>query len=173
MKPGAVATFLGIARSTVTLWTNNDFKQYFTPGAQGGGGNRAFTEQDIRVMYLIKLRKESNTPAAQIHQELQQLRRSEWEGLPDLPDAQQSANVPVIPTQAADVAMRLQRSGDLREIELLNDQLDKANAELAERRGNDERYLREIATLESKLSAAETELRFWREGRLKADGGGG
>lgn len=173
MKPGEVSKFLGIGRSTVTLWTNNDFKQYFSPGGQGGGGNRSFTDQDIRVMHLIKTLKDSNTPVEQIHQELQQLQADDWQGLPDMPAAKTSANVPVIPTQAADVAMSMQQRSFLREIEMLNEQLDKVNLELDQRRGNDERYLREIADLEKRLSASETELKFYREGRLKADGGGG
>jgi len=124
MKPGEVATLLGIARSTVTLWTNNDFKQYFTPGAQGGGGNRSFTEQDVRVMNLLKTLKASNTPAEQIHQQLQQLQADDWQGLPDMPQAQSVAHVPVMPTAAADAAMSMQQRGYLREIQILNEQLD-------------------------------------------------
>lgn len=172
MKPGDVASYLGIGRSTVTSWTNGEFKQYFSPTAQGGAGrDRVFTDTDLRIMYLIKLRKDNNVPAGQLHSELQALRITEWEGLPDLPSANAMANVPVVPTAAADAALSSERRGLLREIQLLNDRIEELESEAKDRRGDQERYLRELAEQGRLLAAAETELQFWRDGKLKRDGG--
>lgn len=172
MKPGEVAEYLNIGRSTVTAWTNGEFKPYFSPTAQGGAGrDRVFTDTDLRIMYLIKLRKDNNVPADQLHSELQALRANEWEGLPDLPIENQMANVPVVPVAAADAALSSERRGLLREIQLLTGRIDELEAEAKDRRASDERYLREIGELKSELSASQMELKLWREGRLKSDGG--
>jgi DNA-binding transcriptional MerR regulator len=170
MKPGEVANYLGIGRSTVTTWTNGEFKDYFTPGAQGGQDRpRVFTELDIRIMYLIKLRKDQNVAADRIHTELKNLRDHDWEGLPDLPAAQTVQSVPVVPVAAADAALSAERRALLREIALLNERIDTLEGELRERRGDQEKYLREIADIGRKLAASETELQLWRSGRLKGE----
>ena len=171
MKPGEVAIYLGVGRSTVTTWTNGEFKDYFTPGAQGGQDRpRVFTELDIRIMYLIKLRKDQNVAADRIHSELRNLRDHDWDGLPDLPAAQSVQSVPVIPTAAADAALSTERRALLREIALLNEQIETLRGALEKREGDQEKYLREIADLRADLSAAQVELGLWRSGRLK-DGG--
>ena len=98
MGPGDAAKLLNIDRSTITRWTAHEFKRYMTSGAQGGTGKqRVVTERDLRVLHLIKMLKDTNTPPEEIHATLQQMERVDWEGLPDMPAAPRNmANVPVV-----------------------------------------------------------------------------
>jgi DNA-binding transcriptional MerR regulator len=163
MKPGDAAKFLGVDRSTITRWTAHEFRQYMTPGAQGGSGkNRVMTDRDLRVLYLIKTLKDTNTPAEEIHTALQQLERDGWEGLPAMPAAPSAmAEFPVVPVAASDAALSAERRALLREISFLQQRIEQLETDLkAERTDRDE--------LVKRLARAETLLDLWETGRIKS-----
>lgn len=168
MKPGDAAVLLGIDRSTITRWTANEFKQYLTPGAQGGSGRqRVITDRDLRVLLLVKNLKATNTPLEEIHVALRQLERDDWDGLPDMPEAPPGvAEFPVMPTAAAEAALSSERRSLLREIAGLQQRIEQLEAKLDEERGGRDDLLREIGDLRQRIGEQETELRLWRAGRL-------
>ena len=175
MGPGDAAKLLNVDRSTITRWTAHEFKRYMTPGAQGGTGKqRVMTDRDLRVLHLIKILKDTNTPSEEIHATLQQMERVEWEGLPDMPAAPHNmATVPVVPTAAADAALSAERKSLLREITFLQDRIEQLEETLADERsktiGKQEELLRELADLRQRIGEQEIELKFYRSGRLKPD----
>ncbi len=156
---------LNIGRSTVTTWTMGEFREYFTPSAQGGSGRpRNLTEIDIRILHFIDQMKKENAPAEEIHAALKQMRGKGWQGLPDIPSAPEyMANVPVVPMAAADAALSTERRGLMREITILQERLAQLEDRLEIKDD-------EVLDLTRQLSAAETELRLYRTGRLKPDG---
>jgi DNA-binding transcriptional MerR regulator len=141
-----------------------EFKDYFTPSAQGGSGRpRNLTEVDIRILHFIDQMKKESAPADEIHTALRHMRGKGWQGLPDIPVAPENmANVPVVPTAAADVALSTERRGLMREITILQERLSQLEDRLE---AKDE----DILELTRQLSAAETELHLYRTGRLKPD----
>ena len=175
MGPGDAAKLLNIDRSTITRWTAHEFKRYMTSGAQGGTGKqRVVTERDLRVLHLIKMLKDTNTPPEEIHATLQQMERVDWEGLPDMPAAPRNmANVPVVPTAAADAALSAERKSLLREITFLQDRIEQLEQSLTSERvktvEKQEELLRELADLRQRIGEQEVELKLYRSGRLKPD----
>ena len=164
MKPGDAAKILGVDRSTITRWTANEFRRYMSPSAQGGTGKqRVVTDRDLRVLYLIKTLKETNTPVEEIHSALQQIENSDWQDLPPMPEAPPGvAEFPVVPAAAADAALSTERRALLREIALLQERLDDYESQ----RNADQET---ILDLTRRLAEAETELRLFRAGRLKPE----
>jgi DNA-binding transcriptional MerR regulator len=176
MKPQDVATLLGIGRSTVTTWTMGEFKEYFTPGAQGGSGRpRNLSDFDVRLLHLIDEMKKTNVPGDEIHAALRQLRDNDWQGLPDMPEAGTgTAVVPVMPTAAADAAVNtlLRENNELRHrMRDLEDKIDslhrEAKADIAAERGERDKLLRELGDVRAKLERANTIIELYEEGRLK------
>ncbi len=180
MKPNDLAILLGLGRSTVTAWTNHEYREYFSPSAQGGQGRpRNFTDPDIRLMYALKVMKDNNTPPDTIHETLQRWRANDWQELPDMPDAPANfASVPVMPVAAADAALSTERRSLLREIAFLQERLAQLEAEhiardtkrdaeqQAERAARDV-LLREIGDLRADLAHTKTLLDLYESGRLK------
>jgi DNA-binding transcriptional MerR regulator len=169
MKPSEIATFLGLGRSTVALWTSGEYREFFTPSAQGGQGRaRSFTDRDIRVMYALKEMKANNTPAESIHETLRRWRADDWHALPDLPAAPANfASVPVVPTAAADAALSAERRALLREIGFLQQRIEQLEAERQTDRAALEALLREIADLTGQLQRALTLNELHEQGRIK------
>jgi DNA-binding transcriptional MerR regulator len=176
MKPQDVATLLQIGRSTVTTWTMGEFKEYFTPGAQGGSGRpRNLTEIDVRILHLIDEMKKSNVPGDEIHAALRRLRDDDWQGLPDMPSAGSgTAVVPVMPTAAADAAVStlLRENNELRQrMRDLENKIDalhrEAKADLAAERSERDTLLRELGDVRAKLERASAIIELYEQGRLK------
>ena len=182
MKPGDAAQILNIARSTITKWTAGEYRGYLSPSAQGGTGKqRVINDQDLRILAMIKALKDANTPAEEIHAALQQEQRNGWSGLPDMPTAPADmANVPVVPTAAADAALSTERRALLREITTLQERVEHLESKLDEERVERDKLLREIGDLRAQvsekdaelirqLSRAETLLELWQTGKLKPE----
>jgi DNA-binding transcriptional MerR regulator len=177
MKPHEVASILEIGGSTVRAWSN-EFKQYLSPGAQGGDGRyRDFTDNDVRIISYINQMKKASTPLDEVHLILKKMQLDGWRDLPDLPSGPPSvASVPVIPQVALDVEKRslLREIATLQNrVEQLEDRLQGEQERAMERQ---ESLLREVAELRAQLAEAnerarsaefEAELRLYREGRLK------
>jgi DNA-binding transcriptional MerR regulator len=164
MKPGDVAKILGIGRSTVSLWTSGEYREYFTAGAQGGRGNiRNLTDIDVQVLHLIDALKKSGSNPDDIHATLRQLQKNNWADLPPLPNAPAGiVSVPVVPQAAADGVLTAERRGYMREIATLQEKIDQLENKLDTANTDRERLLRELA-------AAERELELYRSGRLKPE----
>ena len=173
MKTQDIAEHLSLATSTIRAWTAAEFKSYLSPTAQGGEGRtRNFTDQDARIIAFIASLKAQSTPSADIHSALKRLQAEEWVDLPPMPTAPAGvAPVSLIPREAAETAVTTQRSALLREIAILQDRItgleqqlervqDKREAERAEN-------LRQREETLTRLIEAETELKLYREGRLK------
>jgi DNA-binding transcriptional MerR regulator len=171
MKPGEVAVLLGIGRSTVTTWTMGEFKNYLTPSAQGGSGRpRNLTEQDVRILHFINEAKRNNVSSDELHLQLRQMQRDSWQDLPPFPEAPVGmANVPVIPTAAAEASLSAERRSLLREIAMLQSQIEKADIVISHERERNEELLREIAALRQDLGEVQAELRLYRAGRLRPE----
>lgn len=173
MKPSDVATLLGLGRSTVTAWTNDEWREYFSPSAQGGQGRpRNFTDIDVKLMYALKTLKENNTPPESIHETFRRWRANDWQDLPDMPAAPANfASVAVVPVAAADAALSTERRALLREIATLQQMTEDLKAELAHertgRREDVERLMREIADAQAAQREAEIMVKLYEQGRLK------
>jgi DNA-binding transcriptional MerR regulator len=164
MKPGDVATLLGIGRSTVSAWTSGEYREYFTLSAQGGSGRvRNLTDLDVRLLHFIDALKKASTPPEEIHVALQQLKATGWDDLPPIPDAPAGmASVPVVPSAAAESALASERRSHAREIEMWRLRVEELQSEVNSERSDKEELLRE-------LGEAQAELRLWRSGRLKPE----
>lgn len=165
MKPSEVAQLTGIAASTIRAWTLGEFKQFFSPGAQGGEGrNRNMTETDARIVAFIAREKQRGALPDEIQIALRRMEADNWEGLPALPESTSSGfkNVPVVPKSQAESVLSATAQALLREIADLRQRLDEANVRI------DSKDV-EIRTLAENLAAAERELELWRSGRLKPE----
>lgn len=165
MKPSEVAMRIGIAPSTVRLWTAKEFKEYMSVGGQGGDHSaRNLTEQDARILAHIARLKAEGAKADEIHLDLKRLAMNDWIELPALPDVAGTAVVPVVAQSTATAAMDIQTRALLREISTLQQEVERL-------RGIDGDKEKTIRDLTRQLASAETELRLYREGRLKPDSG--
>ena len=163
MKPSEVSARIGIAASTIRAWTAGEYRQYLSPAAQGGSGvNRSLTEVDARILLYIYRRKQQGVKGEDIHAELARLQDDEWQNLPDLSGIAGAAMVPVVPQSTAAAALESQTRALLREVSNLEQ-------EVARLRGKTDEKDETILDLTRRLAEAETELRLYREGRLKPD----
>ena len=168
MKPAQAAEHLGIGRSTVTTWTSGEFKQYFTPNAQGGDGRpRSLSELDLRILHLIDQRKKSNVASDAIHEELRKLRDGGWEDIPPVESPASAVRFPVVPTVAAEAALNAERRALLREIAMLQETIDKAERRAEKERERNEPLVREIGGLKAKIARLEVIVELYESGRLK------
>ncbi|MBE2266688.1 MAG: hypothetical protein IAE80_00555, partial [Anaerolinea sp.] len=86
----------------------------------------------------------------------------DWQELPELPVVVGASLVPVIPESTAAAALESQTRALLREVAGLQKQLEQLQNKLDDK---DETILE----LTRRLAGAETELRLYREGRIKPD----
>ena len=173
MRTQDIAEYLSLATSTIRAWTAAEYKQYLSPTAQGGEGRaRNFTDQDARIIGFIASLKAQSTPSADIHRALKRLQAEEWIDLPPMPTAPAGvAPVALIPREAAETAVTTQRAALLREIAILQEritgleqQLERVQDKREAERNESQRQREETLT---RLIEAETELKLYREGRLK------
>lgn len=158
MQTHEIAARLGIATSTVRLWTTGEFKQYFSSSAQGGR-RRHFDERDAGILTLIVNLKAESMSADDIHATLKRLQSNDWQGLPDVPPAPPGTEpVQMMPREAAQNDKRAL----MREIAVLKDEVENLETELTAERAKHEA---ERSALQSALMAAREELGEMR-GRL-------
>jgi DNA-binding transcriptional MerR regulator len=184
MKPHDVGELIGLSTSAIRTWSMGEFKQYLSPSAQGGEGrHRDFTDTDTQIINHINELKKRSVPLEEIHASLKQLQADDWIDLPPLPEVPSDVTtVPVMPREVAQTAIQSERRSNMREIATLEERIEKLEKQLelertgreallkSEREGREEKLvtlLREMSQLETKLAAAETELRLYREGRIK------
>ncbi|MEO8397950.1 MAG: MerR family transcriptional regulator, partial [Chloroflexota bacterium] len=174
-----IAKLLDMKPGTIRLWSDKDhFRDYLSPtGAGGDGAHRDFTDDDLRVLYFVKQQKDVGRHTDDIKSSLASMQtRDVLYGLP-LPGVRMEAEVAVVPAALVDETRRalLHEVGTLQNtVRELKDEIASKDAkfelERADRRAEHERLLREISTLESRLSRTETMLELYESGRLKPKG---
>jgi DNA-binding transcriptional MerR regulator len=160
MKPAQAAAFLELGTSTVRAWSLEFGSYLSSTGAGGEGRYRDFTEHDLRVLAFIKMLKYSGRAVPEVHAALKVLQQSDWRDLPALPAAQSSAQFPVVPAVAADMALDEQRRALLREIAILQERIEDLEQRLD---AKDERLLES----ERRRAELETLVKLYESGRLK------
>lgn len=136
MKTKELADWLGLADSTVRVWSREEFKPYLSATAQGGEGRtRHFNEQDARIIAFIAVLKNEGNSSDDVHRALQQLQDGDWRDLPPMPAAPPDVGpIAMIPRETAETAVSAQRSAMMREIAILEDRVDLLSQQLAEER---------------------------------------
>lgn len=169
MKPLDASKALNIGASTLRNWTANDFRMFFSEGAQGGSGRaRNLNEQDLRVLAFIDQQKKQSVSTDEIYEALRQMQANDWRNLPDLNDMPQGvASFPVVPAAAAEAALSAERKALMREIGFLQERVEELEDKLADERENSDRQLRELSELNGKLQRALTLVELYEDGRLK------
>jgi DNA-binding transcriptional MerR regulator len=173
MKPHDAANRLEIAIPTLRQWAY-EYREFLSPQAVGGGGrHRDFADHDLRVLFFVREQKRMGYPADEIHLTLRQLEQDSWEKLPDIPERSNMAAVPVVPEAAARAALDAERRSLLHEISFLHEQNKRLEEQLAASQDEVKSVLREkddeVKELTRKLAQVETELTFYRSGRLKPE----
>lgn len=168
MKPSEVAHLLGVAPTTVRSWSQEFGRFLSASGAGGAGRHRDFTDVDLRVLAFIQQQKRAGHASYEIQHVLTNLQDADWEGLPYLPERPHVGTVPMVPEAAAHAALDAERRALLREIAFMQQQTEELKAQLAAKDMVIGEKQTEILDLTRRLSEVETELRFYREGRLTA-----
>jgi DNA-binding transcriptional MerR regulator len=171
MRPSEAANLLKIPASTIRTWTLQ-YQEFLSPTGGGGTGRwRSFNDIDLRILHHIDSLKRSGATGEEVVQALRHLQSMDWQDLPPLPDAPQTANFPVVPAAAAHAALDSERRSLLREIVTLQQNVENLASQLAEeqaaRRADNERLLRELTEKERRLAETETLLKLYESGRLK------
>jgi DNA-binding transcriptional MerR regulator len=167
MKPSEVAKILGMAATTIRAWSQ-EFGDFLSPtGAGGEGRHRDFSDLDVRILAFVQEQKRAGRPGYEIRFALQQLQAIDWEGLPYVSERPNFAKVPVIPEAAAHAALDAERRSLLREIVFLQEQNNNLQVRLEAKDAVLEQKTAQILELTRRLSEVDTELKFYREGRLK------
>lgn len=131
MKTGELAALLDVSTSSIKTWAQ-EFGDFLSPRAQGGSQlHRFFDDQDARIMgHIADLRKQ-NVSWDDIRANLSRLEETNWQDLPDLPNAPPGVGpVPMMPTQAAETAIEQQQQLFLKELAWRDDRIDALEEEL-------------------------------------------
>ena len=140
MKPHEVGERIGLSTSAIRTWSMGEFKQYFSPTAQGGEGrHRDFTDTDTQIINYINDLKKRSVPIEEIHASLKQLQAEDWIDLPPLPQLPSDTTpVPVMPREVAQTAIQSERRSMMREIGTLQERIEKLEKQLEmEREGRE------------------------------------
>ena len=133
-KPKQLADWIGIATSTLRMWTRSDFRHYLSPTAQGGQGKRRFySERDARIVALIANLKAESVPADDIHVTLRRMQADNWHDLPPMPAAPPGQEpIRLVPESTAETAITTQRQAMMREIGIQQDTITHLTEDLDE-----------------------------------------
>lgn len=136
MKTKELADWLGLADSTIRVWSREEFKPYLSVTAKGGEGRtRHFGDEDARIIALIATLKNEGNSSDDVHRILQQMQDDNWKDLPPMPVAPPDAGpIAMIPREAAETAVSAQRAAMMREIAILEDRVDMLSEQLADER---------------------------------------
>lgn len=167
MKPSEVAGLLSMAATTIRAWSQ-EFGDFLSPtGAGGEGRHRDFSDLDVRILGFVQEQKRAGRPGHEIRIALQQLQAIDWESLPYVAERPNVAKVAMVPEAAAHAALDAERRSLLREIVFLQEQNSELQARLEAKEAALEQKNDQILELTRRLTEVDTELKFYREGRLK------
>ena len=162
MKTNEVASYLGIATSTLRQWTLYDYKKFLTDSAKGDGQRRNFEPLDIRILSYVNSLKDDNKTNTEIIEILEGMQENDWQSLPEVDDIEDELSAvekaisnAEIRVEEREKALRFQISTLAGEIRDLRDDLKierSTNIELRDK----------IASKERELGVAQGELNEYK-----------
>jgi len=162
MKTNELASYLGIATSTLRQWTLYEYNKFLTASAQGDGKRRNFETIDIRVLSFVNDLKSQNKTNDEIIEVLEGMQSKDWEALPELDDIQdelsaveRAINSAEILIEEREKALRFQvatLAGDIHELKAALKDKDQTEIELRN----------QIAAKEHELGLAQGELNEYK-----------
>ena len=161
-----VTTRLGISDQTLRQYCNRYGQFLSGHAAPVAGQTRHFTDTDVRVLTLIR-----NASGARNVDVLQTVTAAVASGnLPEMPDAPASKGAGAVALQQARDTWLIERAGLQREVEIVQGQVDKLEAQLAAERSARIEDLRALADLRAELARAQTLVDLYQAGRLQGGG---
>jgi DNA-binding transcriptional MerR regulator len=153
MKTKELADWLGLADSTVRVWSRDEFKPYLSATAKGGEGRtRHFNDLDARIIAMIAVLKNEGNSSDDIHRVLQQLQKQDWQDLPPMPPGPPDAGpIAMMPREVAETAVSTQRAALMREISLLQDRVDILSEQLTTEREKRDEVQRDLLETKERL----------------------
>ena len=139
MKTKELADWIGVSAPSIRLWaTEDEFARYLSPtGAGGEGKTRAFSDEDARILAYIGHLKRQGLSREELYLALDRMQQDDWEDLPQMPPAPASMrSLRMIPEMAADTALSSQKSALMREISILQDQVETLQETLSKERSH-------------------------------------
>lgn len=132
MRTTELSRRLGITDATIRQWTRGEFKNYMSDSAQGGDGKRRFfTDTDTRILAYIASLTNNATSRDEIHATLKNMQSNEWRDLPPMPEAPAGQEpIRLVPESTAQTAIYEQRAAMMREITILEEQIEKLETNL-------------------------------------------
>lgn len=160
MTPDELHKLLGVATSTIRAWTGEKhFGEYFAEGTRAKGSRRYFDDQDARILALIVTLKAEQMSVDDIHATLKRYQADDWRGLPELPPAPPGTGpISMIPREAAETRIDVERKALLREIGTLQSEIERLKGELEDERENRESVVSELSEAYRKLGELEGRL---------------
>lgn len=137
MKPSDVSRLTGIPASSLRTWSG-EYAEYLSPAAAGGDGRkRDYSDQDIRILMYVADQKARNVIGEDIHASLKSMKITAWIDLPPLPNVPPGMEpVALIPREAAETKIDMQRQALYKEIEWLQKQIEALEDELQQERAD-------------------------------------
>jgi len=167
MKTGEAAKLMGIDPKTIVNWIDRaEFVKYFSPTARKEGiSQRILTDNDLALLNTIRhMTVNDRATWAEIAAVIEsgELRR-------DIPENAAFVDTRMVPEPQVRESMRAlaiaaERDQLAQRVEALQAEIA---AERARSEAKQESLLRELADMSRRLGEYETELKFWRDGRLK------
>jgi len=173
MQPHEAARLVGISVNTVRAWTLYDYKEFFSPTAQGGSGRkRELNDTDVRVLTYLRDVKRDGLTGDEVIAALHQAQARGFDMLPMPRNTEAIVPTPVIPVQAAEAAVR----GKQDELEIYRERLQELRelVEYERQRANQERERLDLSTdkiaeLNHKIGSLETKVEMLEQ-QLKRGG---
>lgn len=162
-KVNEIMALLGITDQTVRVYCNRYGRFLSEHAAPKPGQTRRFTDADVRILMLIRDASASRTVdvAGAVDAALRDGR------LPELPAMSAERAVSAQTVQAARESWLVERSALQRDIEGLQGQVDRLQAQVDVERAARLDDLRALADVREKLGRAEAVLELYESGRLQ------
>lgn len=170
MKTKEVADRLGLDTSTIRVWSGRDYIDFMSESAQGGGRRRHFTERDVQVLAYVVQARDEGTLHDEIRQQLVSMRQDNWRGLPDIPPKPGHDNeVPMVPAEAASIAISKQAEKLNLQIITLEKQVDLLEEALEEERGERKQLQTQLTETKEQLGELRGQLHVVEAERKPTD----
>lgn len=159
MKSADVVKLLNLHDSTLRRYALH-YGDYLSPaGAGGTGHHRDYTEQDVRILKLIRdMKNDREVKPGDIEATLSSLAASHWDRLPALSETNQS----IVPTQDNMIALRSDNDRLQGKIEGLEDEINRLYVALGQQRADRDELLQRV-------QRAELMLELYQQGKLKPE----
>ncbi|MEL6272435.1 MAG: MerR family transcriptional regulator [Chloroflexota bacterium] len=160
MNTKEVADRLGRSTATMRLWTTQEYKAYFSDGAQGDGTRRVWNDRDLQIATLIHELKVEGMQTDSILATLNAVRDNDWQGLPESPDALPSL---AAVKQVADTRLDEREKALRMQISTLSVEVDNLRTELKDTRAENTQLRDRLTERERELGRAQGQLEELRK----------